>query len=886
MKSRAFFSARALLWLLLAVPAFLLAGRGLWRSGPQGPVAQNRAPVGRGPAEQEPSYDDTLRAYTELRAYPGKVVSWDQFDQAAHYRDTYPYPPVRMPRVIGHVGPPAPGWVYIGPKNMPGPGGFYGGAPANNAIYNGYGPLAGRVNAVAIATGAANSPIFAGSSSGGLWQGALNANNWTWLSADWDWLQVSSIAVNPKNPNEILVGTGDYHGSKPVGAVGIRKGVFNPGTGNWAFSNVVRALFHGKAVSKIVYDPESPLIVMATTGRGMNEAPRFGDVWRSVDGGTNWALASNINTHTLNWSDIVCGAMSPATGRRLYYAVGYDPTRIEIWRSADKGATWTQLTNPATLPAGARMGLGLATSPSAWNTVYLLAAVPSAGGATTSEIYSSANGGNAWTRIARQGDQRGFPWDDPASAAPDAYNWSQAAYDYYIACGERPGAGTAKIDVLYVGLITIAQSTDAGTSWRNAGYAYSANPNVTATDPDFRVHNDQHCLAFQPGNFNQAIAGCDGGAYVMNFDPAGAAAHNIAFDPRLNQNLFIAEFYKGAWGVDDANPNAILGGTQDNGTPRTDGANPPVWRLNLAFGDGSGSAISGRGSFYQYGAGYASGRVMSFKRTNDGSFWNSAFRPFPPPDPQPNFDDDRLIFAAGDTPGFFPPVASDHNNSDFCFAASDRLYKFIYGQGQGWGNTDWVQQSTQLLSTNQYVIAITIDPINDFRLYTGSLDAELWRSTYYGINNFWARVDGGGGGALPARPIADIAVNPNNPNQVFVALNGAAGQNDRVFVCDDITAPDATRSWRSISGGGIPPDLPVNCIALDPADPANKIYVGTDIGVFYTNNGGAVWNNGTAPLSLPNVQVNSLSIVGSGANETLNAATFGRGIWRTTLPLP
>ena len=78
------------------------------------------------------------------------------------------------------------------------------------------------------------------------------------------------------------------------------------------------------------------------------------------------------------------------------------------------------------------------------------------------------------------------------------------------------------------------------------------------------------------------------------------------------------------------------------------------------------------------------------------------------------------------------------------------------------------------------------------------------------------------------------------------------------------------------------PDIPLNSIAIDPGNSSQVYYVGTDVGVFITKDGGRTWANGTTNLGLPNVQVNDLKIVrGTGY---LMAATFGRGIWRLKLP--
>jgi hypothetical protein len=75
------------------------------------------------------------------------------------------------------------------------------------------------------------------------------------------------------------------------------------------------------------------------------------------------------------------------------------------------------------------------------------------------------------------------------------------------------------------------------------------------------------------------------------------------------------------------------------------------------------------------------------------------------------------------------------------------------------------------------------------------------------------------------------------------------------------------------------PNIPVWTIEVDAG---NNVYAGTDYGVFYLASGASSWEpyyNG-----LPNVPVSELAINETG-NQLL-AATFGRGIWKSTLRDP
>ncbi|MBI3721862.1 MAG: IPT/TIG domain-containing protein, partial [Fimbriimonas ginsengisoli] len=91
----------------------------------------------------------------------------------------------------------------------------------------------------------------------------------------------------------------------------------------------------------------------------------------------------------------------------------------------------------------------------------------------------------------------------------------------------------------------------------------------------------------------------------------------------------------------------------------------------------------------------------------------------------------------------------------------------------------------------------------------------------------------------------------------------------------------AATVWTDIDGAGLP-DIPVNAIAIDPADSThNTLYVGTDIGAFFTSTGGTTWSPLGAAASLPNAQIQSLTL--HNASRTLRAATHGRGVWDLNL---
>src|SRR4030095_5045464 len=74
------------------------------------------------------------------------------------------------------------------------------------------------------------------------------------------------------------------------------------------------------------------------------------------------------------------------------------------------------------------------------------------------------------------------------------------------------------------------------------------------------------------------------------------------------------------------------------------------------------------------------------------------------------------------------------------------------------------------------------------------------------------------------------------------------------------------------------PDIPVHCIVVDTSNTA-RLYVGTDLGVFVSIDGGSNWaveNTGFANVVTEHLALNA-------NNDTLFAFTHGRGAGRVPL---
>ena len=232
-------------------------------------------------------------------------------------------------------------------------------------------------------------------------------------------LAVGSIAIDPRSPNTVYVGTGEAAGScDSYYGAGILK-TTDGGTTWTLLGGAAGGPFRNYAVSKIVVDPTagSHTIWAATTlaaySSGTSQcatAPttRNGGLWRSDDDGVNWTLqdvpagasaAPGAQIHDL--------ALSPddATGNTLYVAVRSFPTAANggVWKSTNaKGspATFakvgTGFANTTSASLGIRritLGIG---GPGAGQTLYAALANTSS---NLWGIYKTTDGGANWAHV-------------------------------------------------------------------------------------------------------------------------------------------------------------------------------------------------------------------------------------------------------------------------------------------------------------------------------------------------------------------------------------------------------------------------------------------------------------------------------------------------------
>ena len=163
----------------------------------------------------------------------------------------------------------------------------------------------------------------------------------------------------------------------------------------------------------------------------------------------------------------------------------------------------------------------------------------------------------------------------------------------------------------------------------------------------------------------------------------------------------------------------------------------------------------------------------------------------------------------------------------------------------------WTKISGTVISSNVSVLAIS--PSNPNYIYAAV------GSTVYVTKN------GGSSWVSYTAPstVNSIAVHYSNPEKVWVASNSP----NAVLV-----STNACSTYTNIVSNL--PAYPVRSIVVDnSAD--EGLYVGMNIGVYYTNKNSTSWTNLTD--NLPQVAINEVELQLSGGK--LRVATYGRGVW-------
>ncbi|MEO1309809.1 MAG: glycosyl hydrolase [Pseudomonadota bacterium] len=231
--------------------------------------------------------------------------------------------------------------------------------------------------------------------SGGVWKTENAGTTWTPIFDDQPSYSIGSLAIDPQNHNTVWVGTGENHGGRHI-AFG--DGVYRSKNGGETWEHL--GLEHSEHLSKIIVHPEDSDTVFVSAQGPLWTSGGDRGLFKTTDGGATWENVLSVG----EWTGVTDLLMDPRNPDRLYAATwqrhrtvaGYmgGGPETAIYVSEDGGETWEKLT--VGLPKGNVGKIGLAISPIDPDVLY--AAIET--NLREGGVWRSANRGASWTKMS------------------------------------------------------------------------------------------------------------------------------------------------------------------------------------------------------------------------------------------------------------------------------------------------------------------------------------------------------------------------------------------------------------------------------------------------------------------------------------------------------
>ena len=665
-----------------------------------------------------------------------------------------------------------------------------------------------------------------------------NALSWTQLGPGNIGGRIRSIAVHPTDPNTVYIGA-------------VAGGVWKSVDGGSSWTSLTD--FMGNiAVCALVIDPNNPNTIYAGTGEGFFnlDGIRGAGIFKSTDAGASWSQLSSTNNvdyyyvNDLEY-DAVNGVLYAATRKGLYSSSNGGATfDTEIYDSNGDDIHFTDVEIAYTNPTTIFTAYGIFSQSEIWRSVdggatfqsnaslsgagrIELAASKSNPGFLYVSLMDLSTNGTAWFGYTSDNGNNWNPLTIPGPSLSGAstYTGTQAWYDNIVSVDPTNHQN------VYAGGVDNFKSTNGGANWNQKTNWY------TGTALQY-VHADQHAMAWAPSNSNIVYLGNDGGIYKSTNKGENWTS--------MNNNLFITQFY---YGTVSPTGTTYAGGMQDNGTLKSTGGTS--WNEILG-GDGGATEIDFNNTNNIYME-YVN--LALYKTTDGGANFFKAMNGIPT---GPNFYDGTT-----DRTQFISPFSMDPNNSSTLVAGTYRVWRTTDGAA------NWSAISGDLTGDGSGGSGATISTVivakgNSNVIYVGCSNGRVQVTTNAG-GNWNIRTSG-----LPNLAVTKIATDPNNPAIAYLTFSGYT-PSARIYKTTDYGV-----NWSNISGNL--PALPTNCVAINPAN-GNNLFVGTDLGIFSTTDGGSSWVQDVNGMA--NVPVLDLDYRSS--DNKLFAATHGRSMFVATV---
>jgi len=679
----------------------------------------------------------------------------------------------------------------------------------------------GRVSDFAFHPGQAQN-FYVSMASGGLWKTENNGITWTALFENEDSFAIGVVEIDPENPNIVWVGSGENNAQR---SVGFGDGVYKSVDGGKSWENM--GLKDSGHISMIRFHPgDSNTIYVAAQGPLWNSGGDRG-LYRSINGGDSWKRILDIDENTginefvIDPADPEIIVASSYQRRRHVWTLINGGPGSGVHKTTNGGISWQKVAGG--LPSGDLGRIGLAAAPSSPNMIYAIIEADEDG----KGIYRSTDFGESWEKRSSH-----------LTSSPQYYN------ELYV--DPKNPERVYSVDTF------THVSEDGGESWNKISFK--------------NRHVDDHALWIDPANTSHLYIGGDGGVYE-SWDRGQLWRHV--------RNLPVTQFYRSTPDNDTPFYN-VCAGTQDNFTlcgpsrnTMTDGITNADWSV-AQFGDGFKAQIDPTDANIIY-AQAQYGSLGRFDRTTGERLQIT---------PMPGSDENNYNWNWN-----APLIISPHDNRRLYYGA-ERLLRSD-NRGESWvavsgdlsrgidrnkldvmGRVWSVDAIAKNVSTSTYGALIAVDesPLLEGLIYAGTDDGLIHVTSDAGGS--WSTLD-----SFRDVPdmslVEDIISSFHDVDVAYAIIDNHKRGDYKPYV---LKTENRGKSWALISNN-LPERGTAHTIIEDHLDP-NLLFVGTEFGLFFSNDGGSSWNEMT---SLPTIAVRDLEI--QRREGDLVVGTFGRGIY-------
>lgn len=693
--------------------------------------------------------------------------------------------------------------------------------------------------------------FYAAASTGGLWKTTNNGVTFTAQFTDAGTHSIGAIALHQRDTNMVWLGTGERANRQ---STSWGDGIYRSRDGGASWQNV--GLRESGHIGRIVLHPDRiDVAYVAAMGQlwGPNEQR---GLYRTRDGGASWQRLLYIDEHT----GVVDVAMDPRDPNTLY-AASYQRRRTPfgfngggpgsaLWKSADGGETWKKLTRG--LPPGDIGRIGIAIFRGDPRIVY--ASIEQGERYTAATAYEEPQAG------LYRSDDAGETWTQQSTWNPRPMYASQVIVDPVDPCR------------IYM-MNFFSESTDCGKTSRSLRQS---------------LHGDDRAMWINPADPAHLIKADDGGI-------------GISYDQAATW-LYIAHLPVSQWyrvGYDMRKPYNIYGGLQDNGswagpsaTYRSEGITNADW-VKWGGGDGFFNVVDTTDDRTLYTA----SQYLGLSRVDLGTGASRSIRPGDPRgaiSARRNWDtwadmkapDQRLGNQMAPA-NWDAPIVISHHDVRTLYTGTNILWKST-DRGDTWtalgDRTTGLDRRTLPIMGEMptartrslddgipywpTISAIAESPRQRGVLWVGSDDGNLQRSGDDGAS--WIELSA----RLPGLPrsswINGIEPSRHVAGRAYVVANNYRNGDfaNYVYRTDDDGA-----TWTRIDGR-LPAARVARTLREDLVN-ADVLFLGTELGLFWSNDRGATW----AELrgGMPLMAHNDLFI--HPREHDLVLGTHSRGIW-------